>query len=225
MASTLLKYLLPPQNFEATKIPPVQIVTGIGAPATSTHGFHPAHYQPQRLPFNVTLLPHLPIMIRSHLEVILEEEYLQSVNVSASLDVEADYNALQRFCRRHEINVSVRHHDKEPSVGDLAARFADPVRSIFENLTGKPAITKAQVRTVDNAVKVDRTYETDGKVAILWEDKAIPVFEHHLNDLITRLTAGENVFSEILSPKNTKLSWQGAEGILAKATVFYFLTV
>lgn len=110
-------------------------------------------------------------------------------------------------------------------MGELAVNLVNPVKSVFTALTKKRVKSIAQVRTIDGAVKVDRTYEIDGKVNILWEDKAIPVFDHHLNDLMTRLAAGEKLFPEIRSPESTKLSRQGAEAILAKATVLSCSTI
>lgn len=224
MASTLLHYLLPLQEYDGTKIPQIEIVNDPESLSNKLTplSFHPALPLLACIPFQVVLIPQLPAVIRSHLEVIFKEEYSQIVNVFASVDVKGDYSALRRFCRRHQPNVAAQYHDKERFVSNLAAHLADLVQSIFQDLKGQQVISKPQVRTVNSAVKVDWTYETYDTASILWKDKAIPVFYHHIHNIITRLTVGKKLFSD---PLNTMFLWQGAESILAKVTVFSSLAI
>jgi hypothetical protein len=74
--------------------------------------------------------------------------------------------------------------------------------------------------TPDGAVKSDHTYSVNEKVAILWEDKALPVFRRHMGDLLNALQHGDSYFRNV-----GQQSWEGVEAILAKVRlvqVVYF---
>lgn len=211
MASTLRKYLLPPQDFEGTIIPQIEILDKTKALATEIHNFRPLRCRPERIPFHVALAPELPTMIRNHLENILNSEYSEAIDSFANDEVKEAYRSLQRFCEGHRFNVS-DHQGKEPSITSLADHIADPVKAIYRHLTNSRVFSEHQIRTCNCQVEIDRTYTTEDQKNIFWEDMAIPAFDTQIVGLIDRLKIGVEIF-----PDKGQVSWDGADAILAKA--------
>lgn len=163
-------------------------------------------------PFQILLDSKLPCKIHSLLsELLSSDKYKGVANATAGDRLVRNYGTLQDFCESHRFHVSGHQHDKEPSVTELATNLANPVRAAYRDLTGEVAISDSQVRTTDGAVKSDRTYSVNEKVAILWEDKALPVFRKHMEDLLDSLQNGNSYFRNV-----GQQSWEGVEAILAK---------
>ncbi len=217
---TLRLYLIP-QAFPEAHIPPIHTVEDDTVPSTATHTFSPPLHLPDRIPFQISLDSELPCKIHGLLsELLSSDKYKQVANAPASNRLVRNYGTLQDFCERHRFHVSGHQHDKEPSVTELAVHLADPVCAAYRDLTGEVSISDSQVRTNDGAVKSDRTYSVNEKVAILWEDKALPVFRRHMGDLLNALQHGDSYFRNV-----GQQSWEGVEAILAKVRlvqVVYF---
>jgi hypothetical protein len=90
--------------------------------------------------------------------------------------------------------------------------IVDPVSVAYEDLTGEIVLSDSQVRTHDAAVKTDQVYSIDDKMAILWEDKALPVFKKHMDRLLAMLQHENNTLFKNVRQQ----SWEGIEAILAK---------
>jgi hypothetical protein len=210
-AMTLRSYLIP-QAFPEARIPPIRTVEDVTVPSTATHRFSPPLHLPDRIPVQISLDFELPCKIhRLLLELLSDDKYRQVTEAPASNRLVRNYGVLQDFCEGHRFHVSGHQHDKEPSVTELAVHLADPVRAAYRDLTGEAAVSDSQVRTNDGAVKSDRTYSVNEKVAILWEDKALLVFRKHMGDLLNRLQHGDSYFRNV-----GQQSWEGVEAILAK---------
>lgn len=167
-----------------SRIPPIYTVEDNSIPSTATHSFAPSLHLPDRIPFQISLDPELPYKIHRLLSELLSSDWYEQVaEAPASNRLIRNYGTLQDFCESHRFHVSGHQHDKEPSVTELAVHLADPVRAAYRDLTGEVAISDSQVRTNDGAVKSDRTYSVSDKVAILWEDKPLPVFRKHMRGL------------------------------------------
>ncbi len=215
---TLRSYLIP-QAFPESRIPLIHTVEDNTVPSTATHSFSPPLHFPDRIPFQISLDSELPCKIHSLLsELLSSDKYKQVANATASNRLVRNYGTLQDFCERHRFHVSGRQHDKEPSVTALAENLANPVCAVYKDLTGGTAVSDSQVRTTDGAVKSDRTYSVNEKVAILWEDKALPVFRKHMGDLLDSLQNGNSYFRNV-----AQQSWDGVEAILAKVCLVVLL--
>lgn len=210
-AMTLRSYLIP-QAFPEARIPPIRTVEDDTVPSTATHRFSPPLHLPDRIPVQISLDFELPCKIHRLLSDLLsDDKYKQVAEAPASNRLIGNYGALQGFCERHRFHISGHRHDKEPSVTALAENLANPVCAAYKDLTGEIAISDSQVRTNDGAVKSDRTYSVNEKVAILWEDKAFSVFRKHMEDLLDGLQHGNSYFRNV-----GQQSWEGIEAILAK---------
>jgi hypothetical protein len=208
---TLRSYLIP-QAFPEARIPPIRTVEDVTVPSTATHRFSPPLHLPDRIPVQISLDFELPCKIHRLLsERLSDDKYRQITEAPASNRLIRNYGVLQDFCEGHRFHVSGQQHDKEPSVTELAANLANPVRAAYRDLTGEAAVSDSQVRTNDGVVKSDRTYSVNEKVAILWEDKALLVFRKHMGGLLNRLQHGDSYFRNV-----GQQSWEGVEAILAK---------
>jgi hypothetical protein len=184
---------LNPQAFPEARIPPIRTVEDVIVPSTATHCFSPPLHLPVRIPVQISLDFELPCKIHRLLsERLSDNKYRQVAEAPASNRLVRNYGVLQDFCRRHRFHVSGQQHDKEPSVTELAANLANPVCAAYDDLTGEAAVSDSQVRTSDGAVKSDHTYSLNDKVAILWEDKAPPVFRKHMEGLLDGLQHGNS---------------------------------
>src|SRR5436190_1771717 len=142
-------------NFRDAMLPQVVCSYGTGS-RTATSGFAPRFLDHNRLPFLVQYMEDLPERMKKHLLELLESDPFRPIaNRPASQDVRNAYGNLIRECQRRNQGNFVT---TEPDVRELASKIADPVKVLYDELTGGVLHSPPEIHAVDKGVKTDRVF-------------------------------------------------------------------
>jgi hypothetical protein len=211
----LTRFLLPSNEIDAVNllfaIPRPIRTTSKKVATTSTTSLYNA-VDPYRLPYRIVHNPELPFKMVTALRSTLEKN-TQPVNIRK---VTRDWESYRDFEQRFVTNGS------EAEIKDLSYELIRVLCTCFEAINSNQRIKHRGEIERDAQVKTDHAILTTGspgdddwEPVIIVEDKAMPVMNFHLEDLLS------------ISPKTFRmtrqLNWEKAPSIVAKVRTSWII--
>jgi len=154
--------------------------------AARTTSFTLPLWKPERLPSSVHLCEYLPTKMLEHLGAILDQSYSdQAARTSFTNHRGRTFtpnNILERL-RDDCVDQHFRfNYEDEPKA--LSRYLSSLVCNLYHAMTGRRLVYRAEQRATLNQAVSDFSYQVDGGLHTLGEDKSPKVFNHFIGQLM-----------------------------------------